>query len=132
MIRRPPRSTRTDTLFPYTTLFRSHIGQLISQIERCEEVRIKPHIGCREHVEIRVDPRADIAEAQPGGEAVERGIRRKRRRMVQSADLPDARRTRHLLFAELGRQSCRQIVEQSVYDVEVAALLQNKKNYLSE
>src|SRR3546814_14392440 len=24
MIRRPPRSTRTDTLFPYSTLFRSH------------------------------------------------------------------------------------------------------------
>src|SRR3546814_9787013 len=26
MIRRPPRSTRTDTLFPYTTLFRSEIA----------------------------------------------------------------------------------------------------------
>src|SRR3546814_13507900 len=26
MIRQPPRSTRTDTLFPYTTLFRSGIG----------------------------------------------------------------------------------------------------------
>src|SRR3546814_8206096 len=26
MIRRPPRSTRTDTLFPYTTLFRSRRG----------------------------------------------------------------------------------------------------------
>src|SRR3546814_10582951 len=26
MIRRPPRSTRTDTLFPYTTLFRSLLG----------------------------------------------------------------------------------------------------------
>src|SRR3546814_7988507 len=26
MIRRPPRSTRTDTLFPYTTLFRSPLG----------------------------------------------------------------------------------------------------------
>src|SRR3546814_12075985 len=26
MIRRPPRSTRTDTLFPYTTLFRSQAG----------------------------------------------------------------------------------------------------------
>src|SRR3546814_7248260 len=26
MIRRPPRSTRTDTLFPYTTLFRSAFG----------------------------------------------------------------------------------------------------------
>src|SRR3546814_17096415 len=27
MIRRPPRSTRTDTLFPYTTLFRSRWGR---------------------------------------------------------------------------------------------------------
>src|SRR3546814_4718410 len=27
MIRRPPRSTRTDTLFPYTTLFRSPQGE---------------------------------------------------------------------------------------------------------
>src|SRR3546814_16049697 len=26
MIRRPPRSTRTDPLLPYTTLFRSHVG----------------------------------------------------------------------------------------------------------
>src|SRR3546814_6820305 len=28
MIRRPPRSTRTDTLFPYTTLFRSFAAAL--------------------------------------------------------------------------------------------------------
>src|SRR3546814_5079092 len=28
MIRRPPRSTRTDTLFPYTTLFRSDVNVL--------------------------------------------------------------------------------------------------------
>src|SRR3546814_2445970 len=40
MIRRPPRSTRTDTLFPYTTLFRSswraHAGRLapLSQLRR--------------------------------------------------------------------------------------------------
>src|SRR3546814_13361697 len=27
MIRRPPRTTRTDTLFPYTTLFRSQLQQ---------------------------------------------------------------------------------------------------------
>src|SRR3546814_19897549 len=32
MIRRPPRSTRTDTLFPYTTLFRSHPGAELFQI----------------------------------------------------------------------------------------------------
>src|SRR3546814_5555048 len=30
MIRRPPRSTRTDTLFPYTTLFRSEGERQIS------------------------------------------------------------------------------------------------------
>src|SRR3546814_694711 len=30
MIRRPPRSTRTDTLFPYTTLFRSPLKHTLS------------------------------------------------------------------------------------------------------
>src|SRR3546814_16579838 len=36
MIRRPPRSTRTDTLFPYTTLFRSLIdaGELLQHVSR--------------------------------------------------------------------------------------------------
>src|SRR3546814_5516252 len=29
MLRRPPRSTRTDTLFPYTTLFRSTAGDYL-------------------------------------------------------------------------------------------------------
>src|SRR3546814_16985990 len=32
MIRRPPRSTRTDTLFPYTTLFRSFLHQLAREL----------------------------------------------------------------------------------------------------
>src|SRR3546814_5356156 len=32
MIRRPPRSTRTDTLFPYTTLFRSETGRTTDAI----------------------------------------------------------------------------------------------------
>src|SRR3546814_5076783 len=40
MIRRPPRSTRTDTLFPYTTLFRSgrlaqaRVGRLLDRLVR--------------------------------------------------------------------------------------------------
>src|SRR3546814_1298488 len=33
MIRRPPRSTRTDTLFPYTTLFRSPYPELAGDID---------------------------------------------------------------------------------------------------
>src|SRR3546814_11360403 len=32
MIRRPPRSTRTDTLFPYTTLFRSATTMTVTRI----------------------------------------------------------------------------------------------------
>src|SRR3546814_6236446 len=34
MFRRPPRSTRTDTLFPYTTLFRSRSDERLFRIER--------------------------------------------------------------------------------------------------
>src|SRR3546814_15295416 len=34
MIRRPPRSTRTDTLFPYTTLFRSSGDSEIAAIKK--------------------------------------------------------------------------------------------------
>src|SRR3546814_12374158 len=33
MIRRPPRSTRTDTLFPYTTLFRSDLAKGLADHE---------------------------------------------------------------------------------------------------
>src|SRR3546814_14717669 len=38
MLRRPPRSTRTDTLFPYTTLFRSfdHPGQGCPRIKKAD------------------------------------------------------------------------------------------------
>src|SRR3546814_19002488 len=39
MIRRPPRSTRTDTLFPYTTLFRSDSSLRVRRLEG-----IKSHI----------------------------------------------------------------------------------------
>src|SRR3546814_16510797 len=37
MIRRPPRSTRTDTLFPYTTLFRSRAADFTSAIRNRRE-----------------------------------------------------------------------------------------------
>src|SRR3546814_2129675 len=33
MIRRPPRSTRTDTLFPYTTLFRSRVSRYAAAVD---------------------------------------------------------------------------------------------------
>src|SRR3546814_2780916 len=41
MIRRPPRSTRTDTLFPYTTLFRSRkLADFLGQFEEMLRPRI--------------------------------------------------------------------------------------------
>src|SRR3546814_19296211 len=40
MIRRPPRSTRTDTLFPYTTLFRS-----LSHAVRADQGDVLTHEG---------------------------------------------------------------------------------------
>src|SRR3546814_10893807 len=52
MIRRPPRSTRTDTLFPYTTLFRSGlycpragVGEgLLRRLDGKERVAIVRHV----------------------------------------------------------------------------------------
>src|SRR3546814_16649416 len=41
MIRRPPRSTRTDTLFPYTTLFRSR-GRYDPAAQPAAAVRARP------------------------------------------------------------------------------------------
>src|SRR3546814_16754400 len=44
MIRRPPRSTRTDTLFPYTTLFRSR-GVTITVVSSLERKRRQPGLA---------------------------------------------------------------------------------------
>src|SRR3546814_4094338 len=46
MIRRPPRSTRTDTLFPYTTLFRSASDRI--RVRGALALRVRPASQCRE------------------------------------------------------------------------------------
>src|SRR3546814_17133378 len=54
MIRRPPRSTLTDTLFPYTTLFRSPIGESFKTILRCIDGRLSsPDAGACHHTSCR-------------------------------------------------------------------------------
>src|SRR3546814_20807808 len=55
MLRRPPRSTRTDTLFPYTTLFRSDAG---AQVEVGDEARL---------VEFRAVAGSGLADVGNGG-----------------------------------------------------------------
>src|SRR3546814_15396731 len=45
MIRRPPRSTRTDPLFPYPTLFRSGSGQGAGQVHAFTRAAPRPLFG---------------------------------------------------------------------------------------
>src|SRR3546814_10011950 len=64
MIRRPPRSTRTDTLFPYTTLFRS----VAPGVPGCGEFRVR-----QRHPARTLQDRADqavggVAGVQPRSE----------------------------------------------------------------
>src|SRR3546814_19287581 len=48
MIRRPPRSTRTDTLFPYTTLFRSAwVGEAGRALESANDIACLARTGVR-------------------------------------------------------------------------------------
>src|SRR3546814_10697319 len=46
MIRRPPRSTRTDTLFPYTTLFRSTVRAAVLLFRRTWNVADTDALSC--------------------------------------------------------------------------------------
>src|SRR3546814_7365388 len=67
MIRRPPGSTRTDTLFPYTTLFRSvpPRGDTFRRLDR--ERRPKRAAPQQHHVDLQAaDPRGGEKEAAGG------------------------------------------------------------------
>src|SRR3546814_18023711 len=80
MIRRPPRSTRTDTLFPYTTLFRSLDNFLLGQLKgaprslvyklvRSGQVRVN---GGRARAERKLEPGDEVrippVRLQPDGD----------------------------------------------------------------
>src|SRR3546814_17899694 len=56
MIRRPPRSTRTDTLFPYTTLFRSLVLARDHQSTKPRRVQLRCPGAAMEFVEVRPQP----------------------------------------------------------------------------
>src|SRR3546814_2120920 len=60
MIRRPPRSTRTDTLFPYTTLFRSAVETGISPVSLLVPVRARQALGSH-----RPAPNRSLAHYEP-------------------------------------------------------------------
>src|SRR3546814_6029976 len=55
MIRRPPRSKRTDTLFPYTTLFRSTRAPCLTRITRPKSLQGKRPSKARSAQHARAD-----------------------------------------------------------------------------
>src|SRR3546814_5031774 len=57
MIRRPPRSTRTDTLFPYTTLFRS--AHFMANDDA-------PHGGRHNYIDVGPDFTGNLLRQRPG------------------------------------------------------------------
>src|SRR3546814_21074889 len=65
MIRRPPRSTRTDTLFPYTTLFRRN------DLPQARAARTKAFFGKRTGREHPPRPAASLPGGSLGGGACE-------------------------------------------------------------
>src|SRR3546814_11746633 len=81
MIRRPPRSTRTDTLFPYTTLFRS-LGQaelvrggpalvaLVGGGVAVEAVLQRLHVAEQRRQRLRQPPQVPVRDLRLPAEAV--------------------------------------------------------------
>src|SRR3546814_18939630 len=104
MIRRPPRSTRTDTLFPYTTLFRSHDG-LVDRV-RIDRAAVPLGAIVAHVVKTRQRPgrpddrrahRRGGGNAEQGGAPADAGARD-----------PGARNSGHQSSLETGRESCRE------------------------
>src|SRR3546814_20503377 len=62
MVRRPPRSTRTDTLFPYTTLFRS------PYVVGLRGIQNRIHFLCDDaHIQLVYQPIFDLTTMKPVG-----------------------------------------------------------------
>src|SRR3546814_4275767 len=73
MIRRPPRSTRTDTLFPYTTLFRSRPVPGAATAPPC-----RGGGACRRRGGVRRGPARRLRPRRRRGAGARRGRRRMR------------------------------------------------------
>src|SRR3546814_17589238 len=109
MIRRPPRSTRTDTLFPYTTLFRS-LQQIAHLTKRVLRLRHRHAIARHD------DDLFGLLHQERGvfgRTAFPRPVRRGGGRPARAAVCAKAARD-HRDEAEIGRTSWRERVGPSV------------------
>src|SRR3546814_5177609 len=87
MIRRPPRSTRTDTLFPYTTLFRSRFQIVAARDQLCGDIGLlRPDL--EQQLQQIGDKRRILAHAGARAVALRHFIRIERPRRLQRLDKP--------------------------------------------
>src|SRR3546814_1278033 len=91
MIRRPPRSTRTDTLFPYTTLFRSPLRK--GAVRQSGTGPQQALVGPGREVSARQPPR----ESQRAG-LREQDPRRQRRSEEHTSELQSLMRISYAVF----------------------------------
>src|SRR3546814_4674987 len=114
MIRRPPRSTRTDTLFPYTTLFRSR--------RQRDDDRREPHREDRAYGN-RLERMPELALVEDGEGKAELDDRPHQRRHEHRADDDGRRRLEQAEDGDPGRRDRHQYVA-----VREAAGVANRDN----
>src|SRR3546814_11691723 len=107
MIRRPPRSTRTDTLFPYTTLFRSHL-LLVGYIDDDERLSNQHLDGVTVWHSSILDRILEERRVDEVILAIPSALRVRRREIVT------ALQARNIHVRKIGRASCRERVCQYV------------------
>src|SRR3546814_14155733 len=92
MIRRPPRSTRTDTLFPYTTLFRSRLHAAPSRKRgaKFDRIRVLEEATCSHSTSIPTTQRPSFMLISPP--------RRKRRSEEHTSELQSLMRISYAVF----------------------------------
>src|SRR3546814_12099503 len=106
MIRRPPRSTRTDTLFPYTTLFRSHVAR-----RRGREPGLAAEFKRQQATRLCIELPADIEHV--AGDRGRAAVAHQHRHVLFSAT-GKTHRAAENAESEIGRASCRERVCQYV------------------
>src|SRR3546814_4601155 len=103
MIRPPPRSTRTATLFPYTTLFRSHYAVMAQELAELRIVaRGRVHDRAADHRALRVElgGQADHAERldQPAGDEIAHRLAPRFRSEEHTSELHSLIRSSYAVF----------------------------------
>src|SRR3546814_18536882 len=132
MLRRTPRSTRTYTLFPYTTLFRSHSGRRISPEGWSLSHRLRRSgLGRPASVRPVTALATEVGSPRRHARQIFRARRRDNHHTLVARALRDGGHIRPQLRLDLaralGRESCRERVCQTV-SISVVAVSSKKKN----